>query len=285
MGRLLKRKKWLVPLILYLCIGLWIFWGNSAIECNTFIVDSNRVPEAFEGYRIAHISDLHNGEMGKENEKLLRLLEASEPDIIAITGDLIDSRSTDVGIALEFVEKAVKIAPCYYVTGNHEIRVPDAYEQLEAGMKAAGVTILENATGIIDLQGESLVIAGIADPSAQTDYLTGDEGSVADRELQAVDLNNDQYTILLSHRPELLSVYTEHGIDLVLSGHAHGGQFRIPFIGGLIAPNQGFFPQYDAGHYTKGSTNMIVSRGIGNSLFPFRVNNPPEIILVELHCA
>ena len=223
--------------------------------------------------------------MGKENEKLLRLLEASEPDIIAITGDLIDSRSTDVGIALEFVEKAVKIAPCYYVTGNHEIRVPDAYEQLEAGMKAAGVTILENATGIIDLQGESLVIAGIADPSAQTDYLTGDEGSVADRELQAMDLNNDQYTILLSHRPELLSVYTEHAIDLVLSGHAHGGQFRIPFIGGLIAPNQGFFPRYDAGHYTKGSTNMIVSRGIGNSLFQFRVNNPPEIILVELHCA
>jgi predicted MPP superfamily phosphohydrolase len=90
------------------------------------------------------------------------------------------------------------------------------------------------------------------------------------------------FTILLSHRPELFDTYANHDLDLILSGHAHGGQFRIPFIGGVVAPNQGFFPKFDAGIYTDGDTNMLVSRGVGNSIFPFRVNNRPEIILIEL---
>ena len=92
----------------------------------------------------------------------------------------------------------------------------------------------------------------------------------------------DGYTILLSHRPELFEVYAENNIDLIFSGHAHGGQFRIPFVGGLIAPNQGLFPKYDAGIYEEGNTTMVVSRGIGNSIVPFRINNRPEIVLVEL---
>ena len=93
------------------------------------------------------------------------------------------------------------------------------------------------------------------------------------------------YAILLSHRPELFETYAACGVDLVLSGHAHGGQFRLPFIGGLIAPNQGLFPKYDAGLFTDGNTNMIVSRGIGNSIIPIRFNNRPEIVLLELRAA
>lgn len=272
-------------LLLCLGLGLWIIWENHTIACNTLTVDSNHVPEAFDGYRIAHISDLHNAEIGEENKKLLQALKLAAPDIIAITGDLIDSRRTDVKAALGFIEEAVKIAPCYYVTGNHEIRVPGAYEELAIGMRAAGVTILENTTAQIAFRGENILIAGIADPSSQTDYLIGDEKAVVQRELQGLALKDMQYTILLSHRPELFSVYVEQGVDLVFSGHAHGGQFRIPWIGGLIAPNQGLFPQYDAGCYTQGNTCMVVSRGVGNSLFPFRVNNPPEILLIELHTA
>ncbi len=97
--------------------------------------------------------------------------------------------------------------------------------------------------------------------------------------------DNDKYTLLLSHRPELFEVYVKCGADLVLSGHAHGGQFRLPFVGGLVAPNQGLFPEYDAGLYTEGNTNMVVSRGVGNSILPFRFNNRPEVILIELEKA
>ena len=100
--------------------------------------------------------------------------------------------------------------------------------------------------------------------------------------LKELHTDGDEFTILLSHRPELFDTYVDHDIDLVLSGHAHGGQFRLPFIGGLVAPNQGLFPEYDAGLYTEGSTNMLVSRGVGNSIFPFRINNRPEVILIEL---
>ena len=100
--------------------------------------------------------------------------------------------------------------------------------------------------------------------------------------LQALKGDKDAYTILLSHRPELFDIYVKSGVDLVLSGHAHGGQFRLPFLGGLVAPNQGLFPEYDSGLYTSGNTNMIVSRGIGNSIIPIRFNNRPEVVLLEL---
>ena len=100
--------------------------------------------------------------------------------------------------------------------------------------------------------------------------------------LEELHSEKDGFTILLSHRPELFDTYADQGMDLVLSGHAHGGQFRLPFIGGLVAPNQGLFPKYDAGIYTEDNTNMLVSRGVGNSILPFRINNRPEVILIEL---
>ena len=103
-----------------------------------------------------------------------------------------------------------------------------------------------------------------------------------DTKLEELHTEDDVFTILLSHRPELFDIYADHGMDLILSGHAHGGQFRLPFIGGLVAPNQGLFPEYDAGIYTEGNTNMLVSRGVGNSILPFRINNRPEVILIEL---
>jgi len=123
---------------------------------------------------------------------------------------------------------------------------------------------------------------GVDDPSLQTDYLFGDAESAMKAQLQTLMREKNAYTVLLSHRPELFDVYAENGVDLILSGHAHGGQFRLPFIGGLAAPNQGLFPEYDGGLYTNNGTNMIVSRGVGNSIVPFRFNNRPEVVLVEL---
>ena len=279
-----KKKKFIflaVVAAVLVALAIWIAWGNTALELNTYTVSSAKLPESFDGYRIAHVSDLHNTEMGKDNEKLLAMLRDADPDMIAITGDLIDSRDTDIEIALQFVREAVKIAPCYYVTGNHEARVNE-YGALKAGMEAAGVTVLEDVKTKISMEGETITLIGVNDPSYQTDYLFGDSETVMNTKLEDLHTEHDGFTILLSHRPELFDTYVDQDIDLVLSGHAHGGQFRLPFIGGLVAPNQGLFPEYDAGIYTEGNTNMFVSRGVGNSILPFRINNRPEVILIEL---
>jgi len=279
-----KKKKFIflaIAAAVLVALVIWIAWGNTAMELNTYTISSLKLPESFDGYRIAHVSDLHNAEMGKDNETLLSMLRDADPDMIAITGDLIDSRNTDIEVALQFVREAVKIAPCYYVTGNHEARVNE-YGELKAEMEAAGVTVLEDVRNEISMEGETITLIGVNDPSYQTDYLFGDAESVIDAKLEELHTENAGFTILLSHRPELFDTYADHDIDLVLSGHAHGGQFRLPFIGGLVAPNQGLFPEYDAGIYTEGNTNMLVSRGVGNSILPFRINNRPEVILIEL---
>ena len=149
-------------------------------------------------------------------------------------------------------------------------------------METAGVVILEDARTEISLGGETITLIGVNDPSFRTNDLSGDSVTVMDAKLTQLHGDDNEFTILLSHRPELFDTYVKNNIDLVLSGHAHGGQLRLPFIGGLVAPHQGMFPEYDAGLYTEENTNMIVSRGVGNSIFPFRINNRPEVILIEL---
>lgn len=264
-----------------LLFSSWIWWGNTALELNEYEMISNRIPEDFSGFRIAQISDLHNAQFGEGNERLLSLLAQTDPDIIVITGDLIDSRHTDIEIALEFCESAIEIAPVYYVTGNHEARVTE-YEDLKNGLEENGIMILENEKVQLERDEEYITLMGIYDPSFTTNYLFGDAESVSATTLSEFQNESDRYTVLLSHRPELFDVYVDSQIDLVFSGHAHGGQFRLPFIGGLVAPNQGFFPEYDAGLFSKENTTMVVSRGVGNSIIPLRFNNRPEIVVVEL---
>lgn len=177
-----------------------------------------------------------------------------------------------------------KIAPCYYVTGNHEARASE-YDALKTGLIKLGVTVLENEKTELERDGEKITLIGVKDPSFSSDYLFHDEEAIMEAQLKALVDKDDGFTLLLSHRPELFEIYVTCNADLVLSGHAHGGQFRLPFIGGLAAPNQGLFPKYDAGLFSEGKTKMLVSRGIGNSIFPFRFNNRPEIILIELQTA
>ena len=277
------RKKFTMLAIVTVLILLiiWIAYGNTDLEIYKYNVKSEDIPSEFDNFRIVQISDLHNAEFGENNEKLLLMLKQADADIIAITGDMIDSRNTGVDVAISFAQKAVNIAPVYYVNGNHESRVLGEYEKLKQGLTDAGVTILENSSADITIGDETISLIGINDPTFRMELVDDTMEQNIAHQLVSVISDNDNYKVLLAHRPEYFDVYAGN-VDLVLSGHAHGGQFRIPFIGGLVAPGQGFFPEYYEGSHIKENTEMIVSRGIGNSIIPFRINNKPEIIVAEL---
>ena len=282
---MMKTKKKFIVLativaILILLI-IWIAYGNTDLEIYKYNVKSEDIPSEFDNFRIVQISDLHNAEFGENNEKLLLMLKQADADTIAITGDMIDSRNTGVDVAISFAQKAVNIAPVYYVNGNHESRVLGEYEKLKQGLTDAGVTILENSSADITIGDETISLIGINDPTFRMELVDDTMEQNIAHQLVSVIPDNDNYKVLLAHRPEYFDVYAGN-VDLVLSGHAHGGQFRIPFIGGLVAPGQGFFPEYYEGSHIKENTEMIVSRGIGNSIIPFRINNKPEIVVAEL---
>lgn len=268
--------------IAFVAIVIWIAWGNSALMVNEIKITNDKIPQSFEGFRIAQVSDLHNAELGKDNNKLIEKLNECEPDIIVLTGDLIDSNHTNLEVALSFAQQAVKIAPCYFVTGNHEAWIGSQYEELKTSLQNTGITVLQDEAIELNYGDVCIQLIGLNDPDfSERDRLLSE--SILEAKLSQVNIS-DGFTILLSHRPEYFNVYQNKNIDLVLSGHAHGGQFRLPLGGGVIAPGQGLFPKYDAGAYTENGTTMIVSRGIGNSIIPVRINNPPEIVIIELNC-
>ena len=276
-------KKWIraVILLVVLLLGVWwVLWANTALEVTEYSINSPEIPEGFDGFRIVQVSDLHNTEFGENNEKLLQMLRAAEPDIIAITGDLVDSRRTDLKVAIDFLREAVKIAPCYYVTGNHESRIEE-FAELEKQMIEIGVILLRNDSCLLEREGDRLQLMGVDDCSFHPE--SNGNLQVLAMEAEIYRMQSKNYTVLLSHRPELAVVYDRYDVDLVLCGHAHGGQFRLPLIGGLYAPDQGFFPKFTAGIYEMTDMTMVVSRGLGNSAFPLRFNNRPEIVVVNLN--
>ena len=255
-------------------------WENHAVRSNTVEVASEKLPAAFDGFTIVQISDLHNARFGKDQEKLVALLKAAQPDLIAITGDLIDKRRPGMQNALRFVERAVAIAPVFYVTGNHEAKSKE-FPLLKEALGRLGVTLLLDQTVPIERGGAHIALAGLSDAR----FVTADKtkfAAVSAQKLSAF-LPKEGFTLLLAHRPELFAVYRAAGADLTLCGHAHGGQFRLPLVGGLIAPNQGLFPIYTAGLYREEGKCMVVSRGLGNSSIPIRLNNRPEVVKVVLH--
>ena len=268
-----------------LVIGLILFcyWQNNSIVITESEYVNQKIPKEFEGYVIAHISDLHNKEFGKKQKRLLKKLKSTSPDIIVITGDLVDRRKYDLNKAMSFVEGAVKIAPVYYVSGNHEAW-SNRYETIRSSLREAGVQVLDDSATEMSVGGSSIRLLGLSDPDFLTShYRDGTNTSRIEDYLHRWS-SDERFQILLSHRPELFDRYVKYNMDLVFSGHAHGGQFRLPFIRrGLVAPDQGLFPKYTSGCYTKNGTTMFVSRGLGNSIIPIRVFNRPEILVVTLH--
>lgn len=273
----MKREARLIILIIIMVLLLitLIVIENNMVELNSYSISSNKLPQGTQ-LKIAQISDFHNCKLGNE---VIEGLKKTSPDMIAITGDLIDSRKTNLEPSLKLIAEAVKIAPCYYVTGNHEARVTNEYAVLKAEMLEMGVRVLENESELISINGLEINLIGLTDPRFSYD---SDSTKKAKNEIYKslkTLISTEHYNLVLCHRPEAFSEYASLNVDLALTGHAHGGQIIIFGIG-AVAPNQGIFPKYIKGIYEKDETKMIVSRGIGNSLFPFRLNNRPEVVQI-----
>ena len=270
-----------VAVLLLTALVIWSLWGNTALVRTDISYVSNAVPKELDGFVIAHISDLHDANIGDDNQDIVDMVAGAHPDIIVLTGDMVDSKRINVERTLSLIERLTSIAPVYYSNGNHEAALTyNTYHSLTRGMEAAGAVVLEDRSVVVSWKDAVFQIVGLNDPG----FIKGDNSEKFDTMQSTLMLltRDDMFTLVLAHRPEFFDRYAACRPQLVLSGHAHGGQFRLPFIGGVYAPSQGLFPKYDAGLYTQDGTAMIVSRGIGNSSFPLRVNNRPEVVIITL---
>jgi uncharacterized protein len=269
-------------IVLVVLIIIFLYWQDNGVKATGYAYLYKKIPPAFDGFKIVHISDLHNKKFGSGQRRLVEVVQNAAPDMIVISGDLIDCHRTDIESAMELIHAAVQIAPVYYVPGNHECK-SNVYGELSPKLQEAGVSVLNNQSAQIRHADATITVLGAID----IEFLKKDKKSKPIEEFVAslTDLcsHKEGFTMLLSHRPEYLELYASQDVDLVFSGHAHGGQVRLPFIGGLFAPGQGWTPAYTSGLYRKDATTLLVSRGLGNSEFPFRVFNRPEVVALTLH--
>lgn len=243
-------------------------WQNHGLRSTEITLRSSAFPPALDGVRIAHLSDLHNADYGG---RLPERVRAAAPDLIVVTGDIISRTTLDPAPALRQLAACAAAAPAFYVPGNHEFRSRH-WRRLYKMLWAAGVTILCDSRADFPLRGGTVTVVGLLDPVF---------GGFSARKVAAL-CGGPHFPILLSHRPERLTDYAAGGARLVFCGHAHGGQLRLPGIGGLVAPGQGFFPKYTAGVHRLGRTIMVVSRGLGGVTLPPRLFNRPEVVVVQL---
>lgn len=269
-----KKKKHFSSVLILIIVAMVVLFADSwfRIVTDEYEIKSENIPNAFNGFRIVQISDLHGREFGEQNQRLIRAVEKAKPDIITVTGDLIDA--DDQGKMAQTVLSAFSgIAPTYFVTGNHEW-ASGGLSDLWTILNRCGVTELENKYVLLYRNTERIVLAGITDPGGPYDMMTPDEIISDIRKNEG-----DDYLVILNHRNDRLNLFAELGVNLVLSGHAHGGIVRIPFTDGLYGPGRELFPSYTCGLYSRGSTDMIVSRGFGG---PIRLFNNPQITVAVL---
>ena len=248
---------------------------NDSLTTRLYEVRSEKVREPV---RLVLLTDLHSCAYGAGQRKLLDAVEAQHPDLVLLGGDIVDDDpSLDEENAWTVVRALAERYPTFYVTGNHEFW-GGRPEELKRRMEAYGATVLEGACETVIFQGQPLGICGVDDPAV------GEESWEVQLDRAAAEADPDYFNILLTHRPERVDRYEGRGFDLILAGHTHGGQWRIPgLLNGLLAPNQGFFPQYAGGRYQIGESALIISRGLAreSTRIP-RLFDPPEVVVVDV---
>lgn len=283
----------IISILMIVCLLIVLiisYYENRKLTVNEYHIKDSSCPDAFEGFCIVQLSDLHNAEFGEGNQMLFDVIKHQNPDIIVITGDMIIGKpNTDVNMAVDFVNSLCDIAPVYYSMGNHELRV-SLYEDTYGDMWkqfmnriSTKVNLLFDDKVLISKDDAQIYLYGlnltpelykrIVKTPMPKDYLTSLFGLC----------NRDGYHIFLAHNPDYFEDYAAWGANLTFSGHVHGGMVRIPWLGGALSPMIHFFPKYDKGMFQYNDKYMILSGGLGNHTFKFRVNNLPEVVTVTLH--
>ena len=274
-----KKQRKILALLLACILGIIVpFAFNTKLKIQHYSLESEKLTAPV---RIVLITDLHSCSYGKGQRELIDAIHAQKPDIILLGGDICDDKLPHRNTELVLRAIADKY-PCYYVTGNHEYWSREIEKILKI-FESYNVPVLEGSFDTIDVRGQKLNICGISDPDILK-YTDKNYSITEQLKDAAVASENGNYTILLAHRPELIDSYLNYDFDLILAGHAHGGQWRLPgIINGLFAPNQGFFPQYAGGKYRFEDSYMIVSRGLAreSTRIP-RIFNRPELVVIDL---
>ncbi|MCO8193226.1 metallophosphoesterase [Anaerofustis sp. NSJ-163] len=288
------RKFKIVTLLIVLILFVYLYFENTSL----FIVQkneivSNKIDSNFDGYKILQLSDLHSREFGENNIKLINKIYKIDPDIIVCTGDMMNSTEDDGHVFINLVKKISKDYPVYYIDGNHEQLVEynnvGVYNEFISSLKDLDVKVVKNTkiklqkgSSYINMYGLNVDLVYYSTKSAlkesNIEYTEDNFSKTINKET----FENNKYNILLTHNPIYFEVYEKSGVDLILAGHVHGGIIRIPFKGGLLSPDQEWFPKYYHGLYTINDTNMIVSAGLGNDTVNFRIFNPFEMNLITL---
>jgi len=273
----MRRRKTAVLLVLTALLAAgFLLWGNCSLQTTETALVSPALPPAFDGLRIVELADLHGRVFGRGSRRLLVAVRRAEPDLICIDGDLFDEH-TDLAMLPPLLRGLCAIAPVYYVTGNHEWRVP-GLRGILAQMRACGVTVLQDDWRVLRRGEDALVLAGTDDPCGPAERKTPAE-LIADIRAEAGEA---AFLLLLTHRNDQLPQWSALGVQAVLAGHCHGGVVRLPFVGGLFGTDRRLFPAWDAGLYRQGETALYVSRGLGYTNVHFRLFNRPEVAVIVL---
>ena len=273
----MRRRKTAVLLVLTALLAAgFLLWGNCSLQTTETALVSPALPPAFDGLRIVELADLHGRVFGRGSRRLLAAVRRAEPDLICIDGDLFDEH-TDLAMLPPLLRGLCAIAPVYYVTGNHEWRVP-GLRGILAQMRACGVTVLQDDWRVLRRGEDALIVAGTDDPCGPAERKTPAE-LIADIPAEAGEA---AFLLLLAHRNDQLPQWSALGVQAVLAGHCHGGVVRLPFVGGLFGTDRRLFPAWDAGLYRQGETALYVSRGLGYTNVHFRLFNRPEVAVIVL---
>lgn len=274
-----KKRRWLIAagvIIFLLLLFIWLMYDSSAnLQVSRYEAASEKLPESFDGFTIVQLSDLHGAQFGSDGTALAEKVRELEPDMIALTGDFVTDEG-DLDAVRQLVSELSEICPVYFVSGNHEFGSGLA-QKVRQIMTDAGVKYLSNEFVSIDRGEDSIILGGVEDPLAYADMI--DPPELARRMNEA---DPAAFKVLLGHRNYWMEEYPDLPVDLILSGHAHGGLVRIPGVGGVIGTDRSLFPDYDAGEYDNGAYTLIVSHGLGNSVPVPRLLNRPEIVVVTL---
>ena len=272
----------IVLVVLLAALAVFLYSQNNIIDLTSYELHSEKI---YNEIKIAHLSDLHS----KPFRKVIRKLTKINPDLIFITGDYINDHAKNKDKMLEYGEELLSIAPVYYITGNHERRL-NFFDEMMTELEAVGFNVLLDRIEEIRLKNNVIQVLGLDENQANfDDYKARKNGTFKYKDNSELfySLSEKQgYKIVLSHFPENFRAvdennYSQYDFDLQLSGHAHGGQFILPFIGPVFSPGQGIFPKYARGSFGD-RPRLIVSRGLGNAEFPFRLFNHPEINIIKL---